>query len=207
MRNRDLILEWLARIRVAGVEAVAEAIGISERRVRGHGERLEAEGFLVRHRMDDGGGAVLVVTARGVRAAGYAANSRSTTSSTPGLLHGRGVDRRSLRAQWAPLARAGGAAGGGLADAGAAAPAQQPREPHAGLGLHPRRRGALGRGVRADPEGTRAAGADPRGLSGRRDPWPGERRVPGVATFLFAVSWSESITRSTSSKLRPVVIG
>ena len=84
-------MDWLARIRVAGVEAVAEAIGISERRVRGHAERLEAEGFLVRHRMDDGGGAVLVVTARGVRAAGYAANSRSTTSSKPGLLHGRGV--------------------------------------------------------------------------------------------------------------------
>ena len=91
MRNRDLVLDWLARIRVAGVEAVAEAIGISERRVRGHAERLEAEGLLMRHRMDDGGGAVLVVTARGVRAAGYAANSRSTTSSTPGLLHGRGV--------------------------------------------------------------------------------------------------------------------
>ena len=30
---------------------------------------------------------------------------------------------------------------------------------------------------------------------------------PGVATLWFAVSWSESMTRSTSSKLRPVVIG
>src|SRR5450755_1283252 len=29
----------------------------------------------------------------------------------------------------------------------------------------------------------------------------------GVATWWLAVSWSESITRSTSSKLRPVVIG
>src|SRR5437868_3130222 len=29
----------------------------------------------------------------------------------------------------------------------------------------------------------------------------------GVATLCFAVNWSESITRSTSSKLRPVVIG
>jgi hypothetical protein len=29
----------------------------------------------------------------------------------------------------------------------------------------------------------------------------------GVATLWFAVSCSESITRSTSSKLRPVVIG
>src|SRR5690242_15680629 len=91
MRNRDLVLDWLARIRVAGVEAVAEAIGITERRARGHGETLEAEGLVVRDRMDDGGGAVLVATARGVRAAGYAANSRSTTSSRAGLLHGRGV--------------------------------------------------------------------------------------------------------------------
>ena len=91
MRNRDLVLDWMARIRVAGVEPIARAIGISERRVRGHAEILEAEGLLVRHRMDDGGGAVLVATARGVRAAGYAANSRSTTSSRVGLLHGRGV--------------------------------------------------------------------------------------------------------------------
>src|ERR1700730_10356447 len=29
----------------------------------------------------------------------------------------------------------------------------------------------------------------------------------GVATLCVAVSWSESTTRSTSSKLRPVVIG
>src|SRR4029077_9300965 len=29
----------------------------------------------------------------------------------------------------------------------------------------------------------------------------------GVDTLWFAVSWSESMTRSTSSKLRPVVIG
>src|SRR5206468_3210362 len=29
----------------------------------------------------------------------------------------------------------------------------------------------------------------------------------GVATLCFAVSWSESITRRTSSKFRPVVIG
>src|SRR5213078_984254 len=33
------------------------------------------------------------------------------------------------------------------------------------------------------------------------------RQFTGVATLWFAVSWSESITRSTSSKLRPVVIG
>ena len=29
----------------------------------------------------------------------------------------------------------------------------------------------------------------------------------GVDTLCFAVSWSESITRRTSSKFRPVVIG
>lgn len=44
MRNRELVLDWLARITVAGVEPVAEAIGITERRVRGHAERLEADG-------------------------------------------------------------------------------------------------------------------------------------------------------------------
>ena len=32
-------------------------------------------------------------------------------------------------------------------------------------------------------------------------------QLTGVATLYLAVSWSESITRSTSSKLRPVVIG
>ena len=35
-------------------------------------------------------------------------------------------------------------------------------------------------------------------------PW---RQLTGVATLCLAVSWSESITLSTSSKLRPVVIG
>ena len=91
MRNRERVLEWLAKIRVAGVEPLAEAIEISERRVRGHAERLEADGLVVRHRMDDGEGAVLVITPRGVRAAGYAANSHSSTSSRVGLMHGRGV--------------------------------------------------------------------------------------------------------------------
>ena len=33
------------------------------------------------------------------------------------------------------------------------------------------------------------------------------RQFTGVATRCLAVSWSESITRNTSSKLRPVVIG
>ena len=32
-------------------------------------------------------------------------------------------------------------------------------------------------------------------------------QLTGVATLCFAVSCSESTTRSTSSKLRPVVIG
>ena len=32
-------------------------------------------------------------------------------------------------------------------------------------------------------------------------------QLTGVATLCFAVSCKESITRSTSSKLRPVVIG
>ena len=32
-------------------------------------------------------------------------------------------------------------------------------------------------------------------------------QLTGVATLWAAVSWSESITRRTSSKFRPVVIG
>ena len=36
--------------------------------------------------------------------------------------------------------------------------------------------------------------------------WPGFQ-LTGVATLCLAVSWSESMIRSTSSKLRPVVIG
>ena len=36
--------------------------------------------------------------------------------------------------------------------------------------------------------------------------WPGFQ-LAGVATLCFAVSWIESSTRSTSSKLRPVVMG
>ena len=59
--------------------------------MRGHAEWLEAEGLLVRNQMHDGEGPVLAVTPRGVRAAGYAANSHSITSSRVGLEHGRGV--------------------------------------------------------------------------------------------------------------------
>jgi hypothetical protein len=36
--------------------------------------------------------------------------------------------------------------------------------------------------------------------------WPG-RQFTGVATVCFAVSWQESSNHSTSSKLRPVLIG
>jgi hypothetical protein len=36
--------------------------------------------------------------------------------------------------------------------------------------------------------------------------WPG-RQFTGVATECFAVSWHESNKRSTSSKLRPVLMG
>lgn len=91
MRNRERVLDWLARIRVAGAEPLGEALGISEGRIREHARGLEADGLVVRTRMHDGEGAVLAVTPRGIRAAGYPANSRTTTCSRGGLEHGRGV--------------------------------------------------------------------------------------------------------------------
>lgn len=91
MRNRERVLDWLARVRVAGAEPLGVALGISEGRIREHARRLEADGLVLRSRMDDGDGAVLAVTPRGIRAAGYAANSRTPTSSRTGLEHGRGV--------------------------------------------------------------------------------------------------------------------
>lgn len=91
MRNRERVLNWLARIRVAGTEPMSEALGISERRIRSNARRLEADGLVMRTRMDDGAGPVLVVTPRGIRAAGYPANSRTATCSRGGLEHGRGV--------------------------------------------------------------------------------------------------------------------
>ncbi len=91
LRGRNAVLDWLARARIAGVKPMAVGLGITPRRVRVHAESLEADGLVVRSQLGDGGGGVLVVTARGVRAAGYKPNSHTTTRSITGLLHGRGV--------------------------------------------------------------------------------------------------------------------
>ena len=89
--GRNGVLNWLARVRIAGVEPMSHGVGISERRIRLHAKTLERERLLVRSRIGDGGGALVAITPRGLRQAGYAANSRSATSSLTGLLHGRGV--------------------------------------------------------------------------------------------------------------------
>jgi hypothetical protein len=91
VRGAGAVLDWLARARIAGVDPMAAALGVSQRQVYLHAERLEADGSLLRPLICDRGGGVLVVTPRGVRSAGYAVNSRNTTSSVTGLQHGRGV--------------------------------------------------------------------------------------------------------------------
>lgn len=84
------VLDWLARVRIAGTEPMSYGVGITERRVRFHAERLERERLLIRSRFDRSG-PVAVITPRGLRRAGYAANSRNPTKSTTGLQHGRGI--------------------------------------------------------------------------------------------------------------------
>ena len=85
------VLDWLARLRVAGIEPVAAGLGVSSRAVRTHARRLEAEGLAKRPRLYDRGGGMLAITPRGLHRAGYEISSRTTTSSISGLTHGRGV--------------------------------------------------------------------------------------------------------------------
>jgi hypothetical protein len=84
------VLDWLARVRIAGVEPMSHGVGITERRVRFHAKRLEQERLLIRSRID-GNGPLMTITPRGLRRAGYPANSRNPTKSVTGLQHGRGV--------------------------------------------------------------------------------------------------------------------
>jgi hypothetical protein len=84
-------LEWLARVRVAGVEPMAAGLGVTTRQVRKYAGKLESEGLAVRRRLGDGGGAVVAITPRGLAEAGHPMSTRSTTNSHVGLLHGRGV--------------------------------------------------------------------------------------------------------------------
>ena len=88
--GRDGVLDWLARVRIGGLEAMSHGVGITERRIRFHAERLEHERLLIRTRVD-GAGPLMVITPRGLRRAGYAVNSRNPTRSITGLLHGCGV--------------------------------------------------------------------------------------------------------------------
>jgi DNA-binding transcriptional ArsR family regulator len=85
------VLEWIARLGVAGVDAMAAGLGISARRVHHHAAALEREGLVRRPRVGDGGGAVVAVTPSGVRESGREPRSHSTTGSLGGLIHGRGV--------------------------------------------------------------------------------------------------------------------
>jgi DNA-binding transcriptional ArsR family regulator len=91
VRGREAVLDWVARARVAGVDPMAAALGVSQRQIYMHAERLEGDGAVLRPWINDRGGGVLVVTPRGVRLAGYTLSSRTPTRSLGGLQHGRGV--------------------------------------------------------------------------------------------------------------------
>ena len=91
LRGWPAVLDWMARVRVGAVDAVAAGLELTPRQVHNHAVRLSEEGWLERPRVSDGRGGVLVVTPRGVREAGYEARSRSTPRSLTALLHGRGV--------------------------------------------------------------------------------------------------------------------
>lgn len=80
----------MARVRVAGVDAVAAGLGLSPRQVHRHAARLQADGFVARPRLADRAGGIMVVTPRGAREAGYEFRSGSRPTSSA-LQHGRGV--------------------------------------------------------------------------------------------------------------------
>jgi hypothetical protein len=70
---------------------MAVGLGVTPRQIRKYAKRFEAMGLAVRSPLRDGGGAVLAISPRGLREAGYAISTRTTTSSDSGLAHGRGV--------------------------------------------------------------------------------------------------------------------
>jgi hypothetical protein len=85
------VLDWMARIRVASVDAVAAGLEMSPRQVHRHAAMLRGEGLLKRPRLADCGGGILVVTPRGVRESGHEVRSGTAPSSLVALQHGRGV--------------------------------------------------------------------------------------------------------------------
>ncbi len=91
LRGEAAVLDWLARVRVAGVEAMACGMGLSSRQVRTHVAAMEAKGLLERSRLYDGGGAVVAITPKGLGHSLRPITTRTATRSKEGLLHGRGV--------------------------------------------------------------------------------------------------------------------
>lgn len=88
------LLGWLGRLGLAGVEPMAVGLGLSERAVYSHLERLRREGLVARAIGVDGGGGVAVLTRTGARACVEAGHSgvvspRSTAPSS--ARHGRAV--------------------------------------------------------------------------------------------------------------------
>jgi hypothetical protein len=83
-------LRWLARVDVAGVEALGVASGFSRSVTYSHVARLERAGLLVRAFAH--GGSVVAVTAAGRRAAGAdRAKVRAGATHGMGLRHARAV--------------------------------------------------------------------------------------------------------------------
>ncbi len=88
------LLGSLGRLGVAGVEPLALALGLHERTVYSHLERLERAGLVTRVPVTDGGGGVAVLTRAGARACresgrGGVVSPRSTAPSS--ARHGRAV--------------------------------------------------------------------------------------------------------------------
>jgi hypothetical protein len=91
MKGWPAVLDWMARIRVAGVDAVGAGLELSPRQVHRHAAMLQREGYLKRPRLADCLGGMLVITPRGVRESGHEVRSGSTPGSLVALQHGRGV--------------------------------------------------------------------------------------------------------------------
>ena len=102
-------LRWLARLEVAGVEPLGQALGFGRRATYSHVARLAGAGLVVR--AFDRGGSVVAITAAGRRAIGA----------------DRGDVRAGATARLRAAARAGGVVGGGAADAARARVGQRAR--------------------------------------------------------------------------------
>jgi DNA-binding transcriptional ArsR family regulator len=88
------LLEWLARLGVAGLEPVALATGVSQRVVYDHVARLAAGGLVERKVTGDGEGAAFVLTRTGARVAveqGVQGVVRPQSTAPGSARHGRAV--------------------------------------------------------------------------------------------------------------------